>query len=361
MYDGKTRDVCQPRRFKPLPHTLYHNNCDGTFTDVSGNVKLRKDGKGIGVVFVDVNNDAKPDIYATNDTDDNFLYLNRSAGKGLALEEISMAAGVARDDRGIANGSMGVDAGDFDRSGRASLFVTNYESELPALYRNGSDKAAVLFTFDTLRSGVGVIGGSYVSWGTGFFDYDNDGWEDLLIVNGHAIRFPTKIDRRQRPVLLQNQSGKFKPAVSTEWEYIGQPHNARGAAFGDLDNDGKLDVVVSHLNEPVIVLKNIAPTTGRNWVGLRLLGQKGADVVGSRVVLESAGGRQTRFVKGGASYGSTRDPRLHFGLGADTKIDKVTVYWPSGKSQELTGLAPGAYWELTEGETKPRRAGAKRP
>jgi hypothetical protein len=361
MYDGKTRDVCQPRRFKPLPHTLYHNNCDGTFTDVSERVKLRKDGKGIGVVFVDVNNDAKPDIYVANDTDDNFLYMNRSAGRGLAFEEISLTASVARDDRGTANGSMGIDAGDFNRSGWASLIVTNYENELPALYKNGGDKTAVRFTFDTLRSGVGVIGGSYVSWGTGFFDHDNDGWEDLLIVSGHAIRFPTKIDRRQRPVLLHNQSGKFKPAVSTGWAYIGQPHNARGAAFGDLDNDGKLDVVVSHLNEPVVVLKNVAPTTGRNWVGVRLLGQKGADVVGARVVLESAGGRQTRFVKGGGSYGSTRDPRLHFGLGADTKIDKVTVYWPSGKSQEVAGLEPGAYWELTEGEAQPKRAGAKRP
>jgi enediyne biosynthesis protein E4 len=360
-YDGKTRDVCQPRRFQPLPHTLYQNNRDGTFADVSEKVKLRKDGRGIGVLFADVDNDGRPDIYAANDTDDNFLYLNRGTAGGPALEEVGLLAGVARDDRGVANGSMGIDGADYDRSGRASLFVTNYENELPALYRNRTENKLVQFTFESLRSGVGAIGGSYVSWGTAFFDHDLDGWEDVFIVSGHAIRFPTKIDRRQRPVLLRNEGGKFKQAVSTGWAYIGDPHNARGAAFGDLDNDGKVDVVVSHLNEPVVVLRNVAPTTGRNWVGVRLLREKGADVVGARVVVESAGGRQTRFAKGGGSYGSTNDARLHFGLGGDAKIDKVTVYWPSGKTQEVAGLEPGAYWDVTEGAAAPKRAAQPRP
>jgi hypothetical protein len=361
VYHGTTRDVCQPRRFKPLPHTLYRNNRDGTFTDVSEKVKLREDGRGIGVVFVDLDNDGRPDIYAANDTDDNFLYVNRSTAAGLALEEVGLSAGVARDDRGVANGSMGIAAGDFDRGGRASLLVTNYENELPALYKNCTDKGSPRFTFDTARAGVGVIGGGYVSWGTGFFDHDLDGWEDLLIVSGHAIRFPTKIDRRQRPVLLRNQGGKFKPAVSTGWPYLGEPHNARGAAFGDLDNDGKVDVVVSHLNEPVAVLRNVVPATGRNWVGVRLLAAKGADVVGARVVIESAGGRQTRFAAGGGSYGSTNDPRLLFGLGSDTRIEKATVYWPSGKVQEVSGLMPGAYWEVAEGGSRPVKVEAKKP
>src|SRR5204862_361819 len=166
-------------------------------------------------------------------------------------------------------------------------------------------------------------------------------------------------DRRQRPVLLRNDGGKFKQAVTTKWPYLGDPHNARGAAFGDLNNDGKIDVVVSHLNEPVVVLRNVAATEGRHWVGLRLFGEKGADVAGARVVIETAGGKQTRFVKGGASYASTNDPRLHFGLGADSKIDKATVYWPSGKVQELGGLEPDAYWELTEGADKPKKAEVK--
>jgi hypothetical protein len=277
------------------------------------------------------------------------------------LEEVGMFAGVARDDRGTANGSMGLDAADFNRTGLASLLVTNYENELPALYRNRTAGRHVQFTYDTPPSGLAVIGGGYVSWGTGFFDYDHDGWEDVLIVSGHAIRFPTKIDRRQKPVLMHNDAGRFTEATVKGGAYFRQPHNARGAAFGDLDNDGKTDVVVSHLNEPVVILKNVAPTDGRHWVGLELLGQKAADLVGARVVVETAGGTQTKFVRGGASYASTNDPRLVFGLGADAKIEKVTVYWPSGKSQEVAGVGPGAYWRLTEGEEAAKKVEPKKP
>jgi hypothetical protein len=349
-YDGKTRDVCQPKRFRPLPHTLYRNNRDGTFADATAAAKLRKDGHGIGVVF--------PDVYVANDTDDKFLYLNRGRPGELALEEVGMLAGVARDDRGSANGSMGVDAADYDRRGRAALLVTNYESELPGLYSNVSEKGKARFVYDTNRTGLGAVGGSYVSWGTGFFDHDLDGWEDVLIVSGHAIRYPAKIDRRQKPALLRNVWGRFRAAATGDWPYLSAPHNARGAAFGDLDNDGKIDVVVSHLNEPVAVLRNVAPTAGRHWVGVRLRRAGGADTVGARVVLDNASGRQTRFAKGGGSYGSTNDPRLHFGLGTDAAIEKVTVYWPSGRVQEVAGLEADAYWDVTEGEAKPKRAPA---
>ena len=360
-YDGKTRDVCQPRRFKALPHTLYRNNRDGTFTDISDEVKLRNDGKGIGALFVDVDGDGRPDIYAANDTDDNYLYMNRGKMGQIALEEVGLLAGVARDDRGLANGSMGVDATDYNRSSRASVFVTNYENELPALYRNTTTTKAAQFIFDSLPSGVSAIGGNYVSWGTGFFDYDLDGWDDIAIVSGHAIRFPTKTDRRQKPMLLHNEGGKFKPTAIQGGRYFHDPHNARGLAFGDLNNDGKIDLVVSHLNEPVVILKNVAQVESRHWIGIELVGEKNRDVVGARVVAESAGGKQTKFAKGGGSYATTNDARKVFGLGGDSKVDRLTVFWPSGKSQEITGIATDSYWRVTEGNETATKGEPKKP
>ncbi|MBX9582269.1 MAG: VCBS repeat-containing protein [Gemmataceae bacterium] len=314
-YDGKTRDVCQPRLFKPLPHAVYRNNRDGTFTDITKSLKLRTDGKGIGVLVVDV--DGKPDVYAANDTDDNFLYLNKTPPGGpITLEEVGLVAGVARDDRGAANGSMGVDAADFDRTGRPSVIVTNSEGELPALYQNRTAAGGPpRFLYATPSAGVAAVGGVYVGWGAAFADHDLDGWEDLFLVNGHAIRFPSKLDRRQKPLLLRNDGGRFTNITRAGGGYFTAPHNARGLAAGDLDNDGRVDLVVSHLNEPAAVLRNVSPTDGRHWVGLELVGAKNRDVVGARVVVESAGGKQTRFAKGGGSYASTPDRRPVVGLG----------------------------------------------
>jgi enediyne biosynthesis protein E4 len=238
--------------------------------------------------------------------------------------------------------------------------VTNYEKELHALYRNESTKEDVLFTFHTPASGIAAIGQRYVGWGTGFLDWDHHGWEDIFIANGHAIRYPTGADRFQKPVLLRNTGGgRFKDVTPRGGDYFRKPHLARGAALGDLDNDGGVDVVVSHLNEPVVVLRNLAPTDGHHWLGVRLAGKGHADIVGARAVLEADGRKQTRFAKGGGSYASAPDRRLVFGLGPADKVERLTVTWPDGGEQTWTDLKVDQYHDLVEGKKDPQ--GPKQP
>jgi hypothetical protein len=350
-YDGKTPDVCPPKKFLGLPHKLYRNNGDGTFKDVSEEAGLNRGGgnnsKGLGVVAVDVNLDGKPELYVANDTCDKFLYVNHSTPGKIRLSEEGVLACVARDGSGGPNGSMGVDAGECDGKGLPWLWVTNYENELHALYRNMCRDGRVLFLFFTPASGIAAIGQKYVGWGTGFVDIDHHGWEDLVIVNGHAIRYPGGTTRRQLPVLLRNRGGKFKDLTWRGGSYFHQVHLARGLALGDLDNDGKVDLVVSHMNEPVAVLRNVAQQKN-HWLGIQLAGAGHADVVGARVLVETGWRTQTRFAKGGGSYASSPDRRMVFGLGEASQIDKVVVIWPDGQRQELTGLGLDRYHVLRQ-------------
>jgi hypothetical protein len=362
-YDGKTRDVCPPKKFKALPHTLYRNNRDGTFTDVTAtalarhqagkDLPPRTDGKGLGVLILDVNADGRPDLYVANDTDPNFLYVNRSRpGEPMKFEELGGIAGVALDNRAQTNGSMGLDAGDPMRSGKPALFVTNYEGELHALYTNQSDPSAdiVLFDFESHKNGLRELGHLMVGWGTAFCDLDRDGWEDLVIAHGHAIRFPpTGSGRAQYSKILLNDRGRFVRASNRGGSYFKARHNARGLGLGDLDNDGKPDLVINHTNEPVAVLQNVVPTD-RNWIGFELTGEKFRDVVGARIVVKCGGEMYTRFVKAGSSYASSNDPRHVVGIAGAGKIDSVTVHWPNGKVQEWKDLTADRYWKLAEGE-----------
>jgi hypothetical protein len=362
------RDICGPQSFSALPHILYRNNGNGTFTDVSREAGIRphtgdpsKDreaGKGLGVVIADLDDDGKPDIYVANDTSDNFLYRNLSSPGKLRFEEIGMQAGAARDDHGAPNGSMGVDLADEMGTGRPSLFVTNYENEMHSLFRS---RHKGLFIYSSPTSGVGVLGRSFVGFGTGFLDLDNDGWEDLMIAHGHVIRFPTIVGARsgdpaptaaQRPVLLRNLgNGHYRDISKQGGDYFQRDHLGRGVAVGDLDNDGRPDLVISHLNEPVALLRNEADV-GHHWLGIDLLGKGRRDVVGSKVILEIGSRRLVRFAKGGGSYLSSSDRRHLFGLGKAERVDRVTVVWSGGRQQSWNGAAftVDRYWRLSEGQ-----------
>jgi hypothetical protein len=404
-YDGgKTRDVCPPKQFRGLPHKLFRNNGDGTFEDASAEAGLRvprapedygkffgkflavpmskkpdenetaaknavenlrrgctegetRYGKGLGVLMVDVNGDGKPDIYVANDTVDNFLYMNRTKERGrLLFEEKGLETGTARDGDGTPQGSMGVDAGDPFGLGRASLWVTNYENELHALYKNDCSDRGEYFLFATKPSGLAAWGQEMVGWGTGFLDLDHHGWEDLFFTTGHAIRFPPKIPRAQHSWLFRNTGhGTFSNFRPRGGSYFQAQHVGRGAVLGDLDNDGKIDLVVSHMNEPVAVLRNVADTGNNHWLGVELARPKNADLVGARVVMEVAGRQQTRFAKGGGSYLSSGDRRHVFGLGPNKGEDlKLKVVWPSGKEQEYKIPAVDKYWRLVEGTEAPQ-------
>jgi hypothetical protein len=360
------RDVCPPKQFTGLPHLLFRNKGDGTFEDVSKSAGLRVTGgkghngtqidmgKGLGVACADFNGDRRPDIYVANDTVDNFLYMNRG---GLKLNETGTNAGVAVDAHAIPNGSMGVAVGDYDHSGLASIFVTNYENEMHALYRNLGK--AELFLYSTAVAGIGALGQSHVGFGTAFLDLDNHGWEDLVISNGHVIRHPVAAGIAQPPALLRNiGGGRFEIITAQGGAYFLGDHVGRGLAVADLDNDGLPDLVITHLNQRAVVLRNVAGQGGtrNHWLGLELIGKGNRDLVGSRIVVEVGGQKLTRFVTGGGSYLSAADPRHLFGLAGAERIAHVTVEWSWGESQSWDGkdFAVDRYWSITEGATVPQ-------
>jgi len=364
----KTPDVCPPKTFDALPHVLYHNNGDGTFTDVSKEAGILephalKEGKALGIVIADFNGDGLPDIYLADDEMDNLLYLNRG---NMKFQEMGVLSGSAEDDNGQKNGSMGVDCADYDGSGRMSLFVTNYQNEVHGLYRNVASTPSwpwefpsAQFVYASRRAGIAAIGLNYVGFGTGFIDYDLDGAEDLFITNGHVIRHPIPpAELLQRPVLLHNlrKPGdkpfevRFDDISAEAGPFFQTKHMGRGAAFGDLDNDGHTDIVISNVNEPVVLLQNNL-RNGNHWLGIELVGKPYRDAVGAKLVLEVGDQKLMRMVKGGGSYLSASDRRVLFGLGKSDKVGCLTVIWPSGqpRTQTWENLTIDRYHKLIQG------------
>src|SRR5262245_12919871 len=346
---GIAHDICPPTRFKSQRHSVFRNVKGQKFIDATADFGAVVSGYGLGVVAVDLNGDGRPDVYVGNDMSRNFLFWNR----GGKLEEAALRAGVALDDRSNATASMGVDAADLDGSSRPSLMVTNFQSELHSLYRNFGKE---IFFYHSFAGGLAALPRSYVGWGTGFVDVDNDGWEDLVIVNGHVFRHPQGSTVKQPALLLHNVERQGKRTFANISKTAGAPFRTpaagRGLANGDLDNDGWPDLVVTNINSRATLLRNEGARikSDRNWLGVRLQGKDHRDIVGSTVVLENEPHAITRFAKGGASYLSASDSRILFGLGSADQPRRITVRWSWGRTQTWENLQPGRYYELTEGE-----------
>lgn len=337
-----------PYSIRPEPHILFKGNGDGTFRDVTLQAGvLRRDGRGLGVVTGDVNHDGWCDIYVANDGCPNFLFLNNK-GDG-TFEDATEKSGAGIDGAGAVQGSMGVDMQDVDGDGRPELFVTNFRGQPNTLYQNLDGK-----NFLDVSASAGIVKDSlaYVGWGCGLVDFDNDGLPDMLVANGEVDNnlreFGQEIDFAQPTVVWKNLGkGRFA-RVADPGPYFSKNHVARGAAFGDLDNDGDLDVVIIRYDEKPAILVNESPKPG-NWVRVVLKGRKGnSDAIGATVEVRAGGRVFQRLIRGGDSYLSSNDRRALIGLGSLTKIDAIDVLWPGGKTSTLEAPALNQTHEIAE-------------
>jgi enediyne biosynthesis protein E4 len=342
---------CGPKGLKGAGDALYHNNGDGTFTDVSkaAGVSDPNGYYGLGVVWADLNEDGRPDAFVANDTTPNFFYRNEGQGR---FSEIAYVAGAAVSENGTPQACMGIALGDYLHAGRLSLFVTNFSEEYNTLYRN---EGKLTFTDVSYASGTASSSLPYVGWGAGFFDLDNDGWLDLLVVNGHV--YP-QVDTRdigtkyRQPKLLyiNKRDGTFREASRDVGLALSVPRVSRGASFGDLDNDGDVDIVVGDLDSPPMILRNDGGNRN-NWITLELRGARSNRLaLGARVKVVTGKLAQVDEVRSGGSYLSQNDLRLHFGLGKAERVDRVEIRWPSGKTEVLQNLAARSFYSVKEGE-----------
>ena len=342
---------CGPRGLKGAGDSLFHNNGDGTFMDVSKQAGVDDPNGyyGMQAIWSDFNNVGRRDAYVTNDSTPKYLYKNLGNGK---FSEIGLESGTAVDEDGSEQASMGIAIGDYNHTGRPSLFVTNFSDEYAVLFRNDGDWN---FTDVSYNSGVAVPSLPYVKWGTAFADLTNEGWLDLLMVTGHVYpqvdSLPSGARYREPKVLLMNQrDGTFCDASSQAGPALMEPQVSRGLAVGDLFNDGQMDMVVNNLDGAPMVLRNHG-IPGNHWISFELAGTKSNRLaIGARLKLLANGLTQTAEIHSGASYLSQNDLRVHFGLGKATKIDSLEIRWPSGKIETVKDLAADQFYTVLEGE-----------
>jgi hypothetical protein len=339
------RAYCHPDNYHGIANVLYHNNGDGTFTDVSQKAGIANPaGKSLGVAFADFDGDGWPDIYVANDSVQCFLYRNNHDG---TFTDVSLVAGVGFNEDGKTFAGMGVDFADFDNDGRPDLTVTDLSDQRYLLYRNNGDGTFADVTND---SGVGRATLKYSGWSTRLVDIDNDGWKDLFVAQGHVMDnievTSPNLKYLQPPLLLRNVQGHFTameagPALKTAWA-------GRGAAFGDLDNDGDIDIVVANIGQKAYILRN-AGGNQNGWIGIRARGRKSnRDAIGCRVKVVSVAGTQYYTITTAVGYLSASDKRLVVGLGADRLAKSIEIHWPAGAVQRFENVPAGKWIDAVE-------------
>jgi hypothetical protein len=340
------RAYCHPKHFNPVPSLLYRNNGDGTFTDVSKESGIAdQPGKALGIGFADYDNDGWTDVFVANDSIQSFLFRNNGNG---TFTETGVSAGAGLNQDGNTFAGMGTDFADFDNDGLPDIIVSDLSNERYVLFRN---LGAGMFADESSSSGLARITMLFSGWGTKFFDYDNDGWKDLFVAQGHVLDNVEKtagnLKYEQPPLLLHNDHGKFARVI--EGKVFEQSRAGRGAAFGDIDNDGYVDIVVSNLGQSPSVLRNCTPHQN-NWLGMRLEGTRSnRDGIGARIEVTSGSGlRQFYTVSTSSSYASASDRRIIVGLGSDRVAKLIIIRWPSGIVQKLTDIGAGRMLAIKE-------------
>jgi enediyne biosynthesis protein E4 len=329
---------------------LFHNRGDGTFEEVAAKAGVDNSEKrrGMGVAWGDYDNDGWPDLFVANDMDANFLYRNKHDG---TFEDVGMLTGVALDPSGLELGNMAGDFGDFDRDGKLDLVVSRFGNQPVSLYRNQSEKGFAETTWDAK---IGRAGYAPVKWGIGFADFDNDGWPDIFVANGNvsskADQLPNEARYKEPIQLFRNwQNGSFEEIANDAGLNKGPLQSRRGTAFGDLNNDGNIDVVVYNVGQPPSLFSNESLNVYHRVI-FKLIGTKSnRSAIGARVIIHTSNVVQMSEVTGGGSYLSCNDQRLHFGLGADSTIARVEIHWPSGAKEDLRDLTADSLYTIEEG------------